>query len=116
MPHASCALSYIVQRRFNSKIMNLPGFTPDLGSLCTNKGDFRRPGKNHKSLVSGGGSGGGGGRGVGGSKGEVAAVMLATLAVVLVSPLTLYRSSATVLIHFILKLIFPKNKKKLKNS
>ena len=28
----------------------------------TNKGGFRRPGKNRKSLVSGGGSGGGGGR------------------------------------------------------
>ena len=39
---------------------------------------------------------------------EVAAVM------VLVSPLTLYWPSATVLIHFVLKLIFPENKKNLK--
>ena len=38
-------------------------------STFTNKGGFRRPGKNRKSLVSGGGSGGGGGRGGGGSKG-----------------------------------------------
>ena len=30
--------------------------------MFTNKGGFRRPGKNRKSLVSGGGSGGGGGR------------------------------------------------------
>ena len=37
--------------------------------FCTNKGGFRRPGKNRKSLVSGGSSGGGGGRGGGGSKG-----------------------------------------------
>ena len=38
-------------------------------------------------------------------------VEVATMAVVLGSPLTLYRPSATALIHFILKLIFPKNKK-----
>ena len=42
---------------------------------------------------------------------EVAAVVVATMAEVLVSPLTLYTPSATVLIHFILKLIFPENKK-----
>ena len=37
------------------------------------KGDFRQPGKNHKSLVSGGGSsgrGGGGSKGGGGSGGD----------------------------------------------
>ena len=38
--------------------------------MTTNKGGFRRPGKNCKSLVSGGGSDGGGGRGGGGSKGR----------------------------------------------
>ena len=47
---------------------------------------------------------------------EVAAVVVVTMAVVLVSPLTLYRPSATVLIHFVLKLIFPEIKKRLKNS
>ena len=47
---------------------------------------------------------------------EVAAVVVAIMAVVLVSPLTLYRPSATVLINFVLKLIFPKYKKTLKNS
>ena len=36
---------------------------------------------------------------------EVAAVVVVTMAVVLVSPLTLYRPSAIVLFHFILKLI-----------
>ena len=41
---------------------------------------------------------------------EVVAVVVATMAVVLVSPVTLYRPSATVLIHFILKLIFPEYK------
>ena len=40
---------------------------------------------------------------------EVAAVVVSTLAVVLSSSLTLYRPSATVLFHFVLKLIFPKN-------
>ena len=45
-----------------------------------------------------------------------AVVVVATMAVVLVSPLTLYRPSETVLIYFVLKLIFPKNKKRLKNS
>ena len=35
----------------------------------TNKGDIRQPGKNHKSLISGGGSGVGGGMGGGDSKG-----------------------------------------------
>ena len=42
---------------------------------------------------------------------EVAAVVVVTMAVVLVSPPTLYESSATFLFHFILKLIFSKNKK-----
>ena len=42
---------------------------------------------------------------------EVAVVVVATMAVVLVSPLTLYRSSVTVLFHFALKLIFPEIKK-----
>ena len=42
---------------------------------------------------------------------EVAAVVVVTMAVVLVSPLTLYRPSATVLIHFVMKLIFPKKMK-----
>ena len=42
---------------------------------------------------------------------EVAAVVVVTMAVVLVSPLTLYRPSATVLFYFVLKLIFYKNKK-----
>ena len=48
------------------------------------------------------------------ARAEVEAVVVATMVVVLVSPLTLYRPSATVLIHFILKLIFPENKN-LKN-
>ena len=47
---------------------------------------------------------------------EVAAVVVVMMVVVLVSPLTLYRSSATVLFHFVLKLIFSKNKRTLKNS
>ena len=47
---------------------------------------------------------------------ELAAVVVATMAVVLVSPLTLYRPSATVLFYFVLKLIFYENKKTLKNS
>ena len=47
---------------------------------------------------------------------EVAAVVLVTIAVVLVSPLTLYRPSSTVLFYFVLKLIFYENKKTLKNS
>ena len=42
---------------------------------------------------------------------EVAVVVVVTMAVVLISPLTLYRPSATVLFHFIWKLIFSKNKK-----
>ena len=37
---------------------------------------------------------------------EVAAVVVATMAVVLVSPPTLYKPSATVLFHFVSKLIF----------
>ena len=40
-----------------------------------------------------------------------AAVVVATMVEVLVSPLTLQRPSSTVLIHFVLKLIFPKYKK-----
>ena len=47
---------------------------------------------------------------------EVAAVVVVTMAVVLVSPPTLYKPSATVLFHFVLKLIFSENKKTLKNS
>ena len=47
---------------------------------------------------------------------EVALVVVVTMVVVLVSPLTLYRPSATVLFHFVLKLIFSENKKTLKNS
>ena len=43
------------------------------------------------------------------ARAEVAA---AAAVVVLISPLTLYRRSTTVLIHFVLKLIFPKNKKR----
>ena len=42
---------------------------------------------------------------------EVTLVVVVTMAVVLVSPLTLYRPSATVLFHFVLKLIFSENKK-----
>ena len=42
---------------------------------------------------------------------EMAVVMVVTMAVVLVSPPTLYKPSATVLFHFILKFIFSKNKK-----
>ena len=60
---------------------------------------------------SGFGDCGAGGRGVAASVVmgvEVAAVVVATMAVVLVCPLTLYRPSTTVLIHFVLKLIFPK--------
>ena len=44
---------------------------------------------------------------------EVAAVVMVTMAVVLVSLLTFYRPSAIVLIHFVSKL---KIKKTLKNS
>ena len=58
--------------------------------------------KNRKRLVSGGGSGGGGG----GSKGEVAGVVVVLMTVVLVNPPTLYKPSATVLFHFVSKLIF----------
>ena len=46
----------------------------------------------------------------------VVAVVVATMVVVLVSPLTHYRPSATVLIQFVLKLIFLENKRTLKNS
>ena len=62
--------------------------------------------KNRKSLVSGGGSGDGGGSS---ARAKVAAVVVATVAVVLFRPLTLYRPSATVLFHFVLKLIFSEN-------
>ena len=41
------------------------------------------------------------------AKVEVAVEVVATMAMVL----TLYRPSATVLFHFVLKLIFPENKK-----
>ena len=44
------------------------------------------------------------------------AVVVVTMAAVRVSPLTLYRPTATVLFHFVLKLIFSENKKTLKNS
>ena len=44
------------------------------------------------------------------ARAEVAAVVMATMVVVLVSPLTLYRTSAIVLIHFVLELIFPEKK------
>ena len=47
---------------------------------------------------------------------EVAAVVVVTMAVVVVSPLTLYRPSAIVPIRCVLKLIFSVNKKTLKNS
>ena len=48
---------------------------------------------------------------------EVAVVVVATMALVLVSLLTHYRPSATVLvIHFVLKVIFPEYKKTSKNS
>ena len=71
--------------------------------------------KNHKSWVSGDGSCGGsrsgsGSRGGGGSGGG------GDNGMVLVSPLTLYRPSATVLFHFVLKLIFSENKETLENS
>ena len=46
--------------------------------------------------------------GVAAARAEVAAVVVAVMAVMLVSPLTLYRPSATILIHFVLKLIFRK--------
>ena len=42
---------------------------------------------------------------------EVAVVVVGTMVVVLVSPPTLYKPSATVLFHFILKFIFSENKK-----
>ena len=47
---------------------------------------------------------------------EVAAVVVVTMVVVLVSPPTLYKPSATVLFHFVLKLIFSENKIFKKNS
>ena len=45
---------------------------------------------------------------------EVPAVVVVTMVVVLVSPPTLYMPSATLLFHFVLKLIFSENKKTLK--
>ena len=47
---------------------------------------------------------------------EVAGVVVVIMAVVLVNPPTLYKPSATVLFHFVLKLIFSENEKALKNS
>ena len=47
---------------------------------------------------------------------RVEVVVVVTRAVVLVSPLTLYRPSATVLFYFVLKLIFSENEKTLKIS
>ena len=83
----------------------------------TSKGSFHQPGKNRKSLVSGGGSGGGVAGVVVAARLEVAVVVVATMALVWVSLLTLYRPSATVLvIHFVLKVIFPEYKKTFKNS
>ena len=67
--------------------------------------------KNRKSLVSGGGRAAVVAGVVAAARVEVALVVVVTMAVVLVSPLTLYRPSATVLFHFVLKLIFSKNKK-----
>ena len=83
----------------------------------TNKGGFRRPGKKivkvwsvvvAVAVVMVGV--------VAAARVEVAAVVVATMVEVLVSPFTLYRPSATVLIYFVLELIFPENKKTLKNS
>ena len=42
---------------------------------------------------------------------EVAGLVVVTMAVVLVSPLTIYRPSATVLFYFDLKLMFYEKKK-----
>ena len=47
---------------------------------------------------------------------EVAVMVMVTMAEVLVSPPTLCKPSATVLFHFVLKLIFSENNKTLKNS
>ena len=47
---------------------------------------------------------------------EVAVLVMVTMAVVLVSPPILTKPFATVLFHFVLKLIFSENKKTLKNS
>ena len=62
-------------------------------------------------MASGGSSPDGGGRGGDGIRVEVAAEVVATMAVVLLSPLTLYRPSATVLIHFVLRFISLENRK-----
>ena len=50
------------------------------------------------------------------ARGEVAAGVGGTMVVVLVSPPTLYKLSATVLFHFVSEFIFSKNKKTLQNS
>ena len=79
-----------------------------LSLFATSKDGFHQPGKN---CVGGGGS-----AVVAVVAGvvvvarvEVAAEAEPTMAVVLVSPLTLYRPSTTVLIRFALKLIIPEN-------
>ena len=77
--------------------------------FCTNKGGFRRPGKKSVKVWSVVVA-------VAAARVEVAVVVVATMAVLLVSPLTLYRPSATVLFRYILKLIFSENKSFLKNS
>ena len=46
---------------------------------------------------------------------EVATMVVVTMAVVQVSPLMLYKPSATIQFHFFLKLIFSENKRTLKN-
>ena len=78
----------------------------------TNKGGFRRPGKKIvkgwsvvvavAAVVAGV---------VAAARVEVAAVVVVTMVVVQVSPPTLYKPSATVLFHFVLKLIFSKYNK-----
>ena len=47
---------------------------------------------------------------------EVAVVVVVTMVVVLVSPPILNKPFATVLFHFVLKLIFSENEKRFKNS
>ena len=81
----------------------------------TSKGSFRRPGKNQKSLVSGGVSGGGnggggGGRGGGGSKGGGGSSGGGDNGGGAGHSPTLYGPSAILLFHFVLKLIFPKRR------
>ena len=67
-------------------------------------------------MVSGGGSGGSGGRGGGSSKGGGGSGGGGDNGAGAGQSLTLYKPSATVVFHFILKLIFFKNIKTLKNS